>query len=243
MSDTSVAIMNLVVRVERGAPPQRTDALEAAAAASVRAWLATEDSSSSHAASTALVAKWKGGPRKIVRRARGHVWRQASDLADTKVTVGTAEVLGFKVCEVGETPVALRGMQVSGLELDDPDDSPEPADGSPVIWLNPHLPMTTGKAMAQAGHGAILAWERASELARSEWLTTGLKIGVRVSPTQSWPLHAGHRLVVTDEGYTEVMPGSVTAAVALPGGFASGEGQGTREPVLVAPQGRVIDGP
>lgn len=242
MSDTSVAIMNLVVRIERGAPPRRTDALEAAAAASILAWLATEDSSSSQPTSTALMAKWQDGPRKIVRRARGPVWRQASELADTRVTVGTAEVLGFKVCEVGDTPDELRGMQVSGLELDDPDGSSEPADGSPIIWLNPHLPMTTGKAMAQAGHGAILAWERASEPARSEWLTTGLRIGVRTSPAHSWTLHAGHRLVVTDEGYTEVMPGSVTAAVELPGGFEFEESRRTRDPVLVSPQGRTAGG-
>jgi peptidyl-tRNA hydrolase len=243
MSDASVAIMNLIVRVERGAPPQRTDALEAAAAASILAWLATEDASSSNETSTALVARWQDGPRKIVRRARGHVWRQATDLADTRVTVGTAEVLGFKVCEVGDTPAVLRGMQVSGLELDDPDGSREPLEGSPVIWLNPHLPMTTGKAMAQAGHGAILAWERASGPARSEWLTSGLRIGVRTSSIHSWPLHAEHRLVVTDEGYTELMPGSVTAAVALPGEFESGEGHGTRELLLASPQGRASGGP
>lgn len=242
MSHSSVAIMTLVVRVERGSPPQRTDALEAAAAASISTWLATESSYDARAGSTGLIAKWQDGPRKIVRRARGSMWRQASDLADTMVSVGSAEVLGFKVGEVGDTPALLRGMQVSGLELRDLEGPREAVGGFPIIWLNPHLTMTTGKAMAQAGHGAILAWERTGGPARSEWLMSGAKLSVRTASILLWPSLVDQCLLVTDGGYTELAPGSITAAVALPSGFELEGCQGTHDLELARPSGSTADG-
>lgn len=242
MSQSSVAIMTLVVRVERGSPPQRTDALEAAAAASVSTWLATESACDARGESTGLIAKWQDGPRKIVRRARGPMWRQASALADTKVSVGSAEVLGFKVGEAGDTPELLRGMQVSGLELNDLEGPREAVGGFPIIWLNPCLTMTTGKAMAQAGHGAVLAWERAGEPARTKWLMSGLKLSVRTAPIPLWPALVDHCPLVTDGGYTEVTPGSITAAVALPSGIESEGCQGTHELLLAGPNGSTADG-
>ena len=230
MSHSSIPIMTLVIRVERGAPPTRTDALEAAAVASISTWLATETSEGTSGAD--VIAKWKEGPRKIVRRARGSVWREACELADATATVGSAEVLGFKVGEAGATPDLLRGLQVSGLELDDVEVPPEPADEHPVIWLNPHLAMTTGKAMAQAGHGAMMAWEDASEPARTEWLASGLRLSVRTASISSWPDLEGRHPLVTDGGYTEVSPGSRTAAVALPGWVELERRQGAHDLLL-----------
>jgi len=170
------------------------------------------------------------------------MWRHASDLADTKVSVGSAEVLGFKVGEVGDTPALLRGLQVSGLELNDLEGPRDAVGGFPIIWLNPHLTMTTGKAMAQAGHGAILAWERASEPARSAWLTSGAKLSVRAAPIPQWPSLVDDGLLVTDGGYTEVTPGSITAAVALPSGFEFEKCQGTDDLLFAGPSGSTTEG-
>ena len=41
--------------------------------------------------------------------------------------------------------------------------------GVPVLWLNPELPMSAGKAMAQVGHGVQLAWWELEPTDRSEW--------------------------------------------------------------------------
>ena len=173
--------------------------------------------------------RWHVGPRKIVRRARGLIWRQAVELADTRLTVGSAEILGFKVCESRDTPELIRGMQVSGLELDDHDQPCDLNEQRPVVWLNPHVRMTTGKAMAQAGHAAILAWEGANERARLEWLLSDLRVSVRTAPVPLWRSLLEKGPLVTDGGYTEVTPGSVTAAVALPDGFDVAGGRGVCE--------------
>lgn len=238
MSDVSVAVMTLILRVERGAPPQRTDALEAAAAASIAALRTTE--ASGDAFGSGLMARWQAAPRKIVRRARGLIWQQAVELADARLVVGSAEILGFNVIESSDTPDLIRSMQVSGLELDDLGEPRELIEGSPIIWLNPHVTMTTGKAMAQAGHGATLAWECASEAARSEWLLSGLRMRVRTARIQLWPSVSEQGPLVTDGGYTEVTPGSVTAAVALPDGFALSGGHEHRELELAHASGENV---
>jgi peptidyl-tRNA hydrolase len=80
-----------------------------------------------------------------------------------------------------------------------------------VLWLNPELPMTAGKAMAQAGHGAQLAWWELSPRARSAWLDRDLDLAVRAAGTGQWAeLLASGLPVVTDGGFTEVTPGSAT---------------------------------
>ena len=64
-------VLPLVVRIERDAPPTRTDALEAAARA-VLAMLTTDEPDWLDA-----VARWDGSRiRKVVRRARGAEWRR-----------------------------------------------------------------------------------------------------------------------------------------------------------------------
>jgi peptidyl-tRNA hydrolase len=77
--------------------------------------------------------------------------------------------------------------------------------------MNPGLPMTAGKAMAQAGHGAQLAWWDLSPQARAEWRDRGFDLAVRVAGKEQWAqLLASGLPVVTDGGFTEVAPGSAT---------------------------------
>ena len=86
-----------------------------------------------------------------------------------------------------------------------------------MLWLNPQLPMTTGKAMAQAGHGAQLAWWELSPRARSDWLAQDLDLAVRAAATGQWArLLASGLPVVTDGGFTEVAPGSATVVADHP---------------------------
>jgi peptidyl-tRNA hydrolase len=118
---------------------------------------------------------------------------------------------------VDDWPADLARLQVSGTDLDDPRPPEEPAAGAAVLWLNPELPMTAGKAMAQAGHGAQLAWWGLSPQARREWQDRDFALAVRAAGRDQWAeLLASGLPVVTDGGFTEVAPGSATVVADHP---------------------------
>jgi peptidyl-tRNA hydrolase len=86
-----------------------------------------------------------------------------------------------------------------------------------VLWLNPELPMTAGKAMAQVGHGAQLGWWGLSPRDRSEWMSLDFDLAVRTAAAEAWgELVASGLPVVRDGGFTEVAPGSCTVVADLP---------------------------
>lgn len=207
----------LVVRVERAAPPARTDALEGAARAVLR-FLSDPRVTQEDGEWAAAARAWEDARiRKVVRRARGAAWERASALPGITVRHGSAELRIFPPVPVDDWPADLARLQVSGTDLDDPRTPGEPAAGTPVLWLNPQLPMTTGKAMAQAGHGAQLAWWELPPRARTAWLDRDLDLAVRAAVTGQWEkLLASGLPVVTDGGFTEVAPGSATVVADHP---------------------------
>ena len=89
--------------------------------------------------------------RKVVRRARGAEWRRAEALPGITVTGKSAEVRVFPPVPLDGWPKDLARLQVSGTDLDDPEPPLGPDPAVPVLWLNPELDMSAGKAMAQAG--------------------------------------------------------------------------------------------
>ncbi len=148
-------VLPLVVRIEREAPPARTDALETAARAVLV--LLSDERSAGDGEWAAAVRDWQDARiRKVVRRARRAEWRRAEALPGITVTGHEAEVRVFPPVPLDGWPKDLARLQVSGTELDDPQPPGPPAAG-PVLWFNPGLEMSAGKKMAQAGHGAQLA--------------------------------------------------------------------------------------
>ena len=86
-----------------------------------------------------------------------------------------------------------------------------------MLWLNPGLEMTAGKAMAQVGHGAQLAWWRLPSKARDGWLASGFALAVRTATAQRWAMLVESDLpLVRDGGFTEVAPGSCTVVADHP---------------------------
>jgi peptidyl-tRNA hydrolase len=207
----------LVVRVERATPPARTDALEGAARAVLR-FLSDPRVTQDDGEWAAAARAWEDARiRKVVRRARGAAWERASALPGITELHGSAQLRVFPPVPVDDWPADLARLQVSGTDLDDPRTPDEPAAGMPVLWLNPRLPMTTGKAMAQAGHGAQLAWWGLSPRARCDWLAQDLGLAVRAAAPGQWAkLLASGLPVVTDGGFTEVAPGSATVVANHP---------------------------
>lgn len=205
-------VLPLVVRIERDAPPTRTDALEAAARAALF-MLTTERPDWVDA-----VAAWDGQRiRKVVRRARGAEWRRACTLDGLDVEHGSAQVRVYPPIPVDSWPPELARLQVGGTELDDPQPPPAPPPATPLVLLSPLVEMTAGKAMAQAAHAAQLGWRASSRADRRRWQAEGFPLAVRAGTRELWTraLAAGAP-VVHDGGFTEVEPGSQTALAVLP---------------------------
>ncbi|MFF4490402.1 aminoacyl-tRNA hydrolase [Streptomyces sp. NPDC001544] len=209
-------VLPLVVRLEKTAPPARTDALETAARA-VLTMLGDERSTGDGEWAEAM-RDWEDARiRKVVRRARGAEWRRAEALPGITVTGKAAEVRVFPPVPLDGWPKDLARLQVSGTELDDPE---PPADAdltAPVLWLNPELEMSAGKAMAQVGHGAQLAWWELSDEERAAWREEGFPLTVRTAAPALWPeLIASGLPLVRDAGFTEIAPGSCTVVADHP---------------------------
>ncbi|SHH83670.1 peptidyl-tRNA hydrolase [Streptomyces sp. 3214.6] len=209
-------VLPLVVRIEKGAPPSRTDALETAARAVLV--MLSDDRAVGEGEWAQAVRDWQDARiRKVVRRARGAEWRRAEALPGITVTGKTAEVRVFPPVPLDGWPKELAKLQVSGTDLDDPEPPVDAAVTAPVIWLNPELDMSAGKAMAQAGHGAQLAWWELSEEERGAWRETGFALAVRTAEPQRWRELTGSGLpLVRDAGFTEIAPGSSTVVAEHP---------------------------
>lgn len=210
-------VLPLVVRIERDDPPARTDAMETAARA-VLTLLSDERATAEDGAWTQAVRDWQDARiRKVVRRARGAEWRRAEALPGVTVTGRGARVRVYPPVPLDAWPKDLARLQVSGTELDDPEPPlpPDPAD--PVLWLNPEVTMSAGKAMAQAGHGAQLAWWELDEAERAAWREAGFPLAVRTAAPRAWSrLTSGPLPLVRDAGFTEIAPGSPTVVADHP---------------------------
>ncbi|MFF3644390.1 aminoacyl-tRNA hydrolase [Streptomyces sp. NPDC002564] len=209
-------VLPLVARIERAAPPARTDALETAARA-VLVMLSDERSAGDGAWAQAMRDWQDARIRKVVRRARGAEWRRAEALPGITVTGKSAEVRVFPPVPLDGWPKDLARLQVSGTDLDDPE---PPAGADPthcVLWMSPEVDMSAGKAMAQAGHGAQLAWWELADEDRAAWRDAGFPLSVRTAEASRWQdLAASGLPVVRDAGFTEIAPGSCTVVADHP---------------------------
>ncbi|POX49009.1 peptidyl-tRNA hydrolase [Streptomyces sp. Ru71] len=209
-------VLPLVVRLEKAAPPARTDALETAARA-VLVMLSDERSLGDGEWAQAIRDWQDARIRKVVRRARGAEWRRAEALPGITVTGKSAEVRVFPPVPLDGWPKDLAKLQVSGTELDDPEPPAGPDLAEPVLWMSPEVEMSAGKAMAQAGHGAQLAWWELSDEERATWRDAGFPLAVRTADPAQWRDLTTSRLpLVRDAGFTEIAPGSCTVVADHP---------------------------
>lgn len=207
-----VRAMPVVLRVERDLPA-RTPLLEAAAAAAVA--LCLDERAQPGGEWHGEVADWVDARiRKVSRRARGTHWAAVQELPGVTVDVDGAQARALLPWRVAELPREVSRLQISGTEL--PLDEPGPAPpATPVLWLNPRVPMTVGKLAAQVGHGSMLlaALAEADGADLSGW---DRRCAVRTAAPDRWAAlaaasWAGERAVaVRDAGFTEVDPGTVT---------------------------------
>jgi peptidyl-tRNA hydrolase len=202
-----------VVRIERNEPPQRTDALEAAAMAVL--FMLTTDRLDWQPA----LAQWDSYRiRKVVRRARGSEWLRAEAIEGLTVLRRSAQVRVYPPIPLDGWPRDLARLQVSGTELADGQTPAPPPAGTPTVFLAPNLAMTTGKAMAQAGHAAQLGRRAMDAADRAAWRDHGFELAVRDATPAQWAAElAAGAPVVHDAGFTEVSPNSQTALFTYSG--------------------------
>ncbi|OON80704.1 peptidyl-tRNA hydrolase [Streptomyces tsukubensis] len=209
-------VLPLVVRLERADPPARTDAMETAARAVLA--LLSDERSVGDGEWAEAVRDWQDARiRKVVRRARGAEWRRTGTMPGITLTGKAAEVRVFPPIPVDGWPKDLAKLQVSGTELDDPEPPSAPDPGVPVLWMSPDVTMSAGKAMAQAGHAAQLAWWELSPAERDAWREAGFPLAVRTAAPAHWRTLVTSGLpVVQDAGFTEIAPGSCTVIADHP---------------------------
>ena len=204
----SELVLPFVVRIERDTPPSRTDALEAAARGVLL--MLTTDRAEWHE----VLAQWDGQRiRKVVRRARGAEWRRALTVDGLDVRHGSAQLRVYPPVPVDAWPPELARLQVGGTNLDDAEPPPPVPSSTPLVLLSPDAEMTTGKAMAQAAHAAQLGFRSLRKRPRRRWQDAGFPLAVRDATERQWQaaLRSGAP-VVHDGGFTEVEPGTATAA-------------------------------
>jgi len=204
--------MQIVVRVEKDPSPSHTAVLRAAGSA-VAVSLAGFVAPDADPEVRERTERWRSGPiRKVVRRARGAGWTRQLAVAGVAVhRFHHVDVAVHVPGPVDEVDPEISRLQVGGLTLEDPDERVESLDAGVRLWLNPHLSLTTGKAAAQVGHAAQLLWQWLPVDGGRRWIADGAPLDVVVAAESAWAGLVEHApVVVTDGGFTEVPPGTIT---------------------------------
>lgn len=206
--------LQLVVRVEKSSPPGRTETCEAAGTAVVR--LLEDPRAVDPDAWAPAVDRWTTGRiRKHCRRARGAAWARVQDLPGVTVEHAGAEVRALVPMSTAGLPKAVSTLQLSGHELDDVRraGTVTPTAGGPVVVsLCPDPVLSLGKAAAAAGHAAQLSLGAMGASRAAAWAVLGHAVVVeQPSPARWAALVRDAQVVVADAGFTEVVPGTVTA--------------------------------
>jgi len=209
----------IIIRLEKDTTTYRQDALVATMTAVALLLLAR----ASNQEWDRVITLWMNDDkhRKIARKARGARWEAVSELPGVEVTYRTATVRVLVPHLLVETPVEVSRLQVAGIDLEPRSSAftvrvliPRPLVGTAAkvarlhVAINPDVPMSTGKQMAQVGHAihyASLYPEQFSKAFDAQRSTLDVDIVDWADAPSD-----GSVINVEDAGYTEVPPGTVT---------------------------------
>lgn len=219
-----IRAMQLVLRMERDSPPRWSDALAAACTAATAVCL--DPRAAPGGEWRAAVAEYVAAHiRKVSRRARAGQWEALGDLPGLTVRHGTAEVRALLPGPVTDLDKRVSRLQVGGTDLPvdlAPGSGAAAVDGTLVLSVPDHPPMSAGKLMAQTGHAGMITaalLEVSAPGRLSGWLATGLPCVVHRLTPAAWreltdrAVSAGPSaalVAVRDAGFTEIAPGTIT---------------------------------
>lgn len=202
--------------VQVSAEATHEDAIMAASRATVQMLHAVASDTASDSAREA-VQRWRSGRiRKVVRRAKGASWGRALNTGAVFVsTENSTNAAAFIPCRIDELPADLARLQVSGLDLPRKESFCS-VEGLPTVALTPYLPLTTGKACAQAAHALQLYYEKLPAEEAAKWAAEGFPFNFILPDKETWKeLADSADVVVHDAGFTEIPAGSRTAICFL----------------------------
>lgn len=206
--------MNLVARHTPTAT--RSDVLTATAGAVVGVIHAAH---TNHPEWLPVVEAWEAEPfRKLFRRAKPNKWATlftTPGVQGVTAVCDTASVAALTPVRDDALPPQVKKLQMSGWEPEriPATVKPSPNDVMPgvTVFVSNDPVLTLGKAAAAVGHTVHLAYNTMDATRREEWVQAGFPVTVmeRDDSLAVWQSEAN--IVVSDAGYTEVDPGTVTA--------------------------------
>lgn len=166
------------------------------------------------------VSAWNGSRiRKIMRRARASAWERAQGVPGLTIIHSTAEVRIFVPGVVEDAPPELSKLQIQSTPLEEPAQTEVlAAVSSPTltVLLNPEVEMSWGKRGAQVAHASQRCWESLGRRDRLDWNAEGRHVEVLTPTLELWDASIDHMsTTIHDGGFTEIAPGTLTAAAAL----------------------------
>lgn len=212
-------VMYLIVRREADA------SFAELVASSARAVVRCARLYASHPVHGPAFAAWYGASyRKVTLRANERDW--AKLLAGYDIALGGPDA-GSLVGALPPLSRSTRDKFLAGLQAYTTDIAAMPV--RPVadialpalgVLINPDITMSAGKALAQVGHGALMAadrWRERDPEGEYRWLTGGANVRLLPSTETAWASTRAHpeASLVTDSGLTEIASGSETV-LALP---------------------------
>lgn len=204
--------LQLIIRRTKQDPANHIDVLEAAGTAVV-AMLDDPRTTDHDGLWSEAVAHWRAGwIRKVARRAENKRWEDVQALDGVNARSGAAQVRALVPGPLAPLPPQVKKLQVGGTEFPRLHTSQQ-QDAVVTVELTPVVDLSTGKAAAQAGHAAQLAYERlvadasdgdtaAAEVLEA-WRHDGFSIRVQLPSQHQWDTTA-RPVRVIDAGLTEV---------------------------------------
>jgi hypothetical protein len=169
------------------------------------------------------LAEWRPRPGKVCLRARNESqWRQV--LAEPHALAGDRDgeaVAALPPRRRSERGALLERLQAMSTALEPPPATGQDSREALTYLLNPALTMSSGKAVAQVAHAAVMA---ADTGALEDWVAAGCPGRVLAPPPAVFAAAACDAVArVVDAGLTEVAPGAVTVVALRPGAALAAE--------------------